>query len=52
MTDKEKRAVEEEIRSLEASKREFEDRHPENVDRIRAMQNMIDGKRKYIKGWR
>lgn len=49
MDDREKRAVEEEIRSLEETKREYEDMHPEDTYQIQAMQNMIDGKRAYIR---
>lgn len=52
MTDKEKRLHEERIRALEASKREFENMHPDDTYRIQAMQNEIDGLKKYVNEWK
>lgn len=51
MDEREKRAVEEEIRALEAELREYKQMHPENTSRIQDIQNQINGKKAYIRGW-
>ena len=51
MDDKERRAVEEEIRSLEAVLAEYRRDHPDDWIQIQAFENQIHGKRAYIKGW-
>ncbi len=51
MDEKERKAVEEEIRSLEAILAEYRRKHPKDWMQIQSLENQIHGKRAYIKGW-
>ncbi len=51
MVDKERKAVEEEIRRLEAILAEYKRDHPKDWIQIQSLENQIQGKRAYIKGW-
>ena len=51
MDDRERKAVEEEISSLEAILAEYRRDHPKDRIQIQALENQIKGKRSYIKGW-
>ena len=50
MDYKEKAAVEEEIRGLEAVLAEYKRDHPDDWMQIQAIENQIEGKRAYIRG--
>lgn len=51
MDDRERKTVEEEIRTLEAILAEYRRDHPNDWMQIQAIENQIKGKRAYIKGW-
>jgi hypothetical protein len=51
MDDRERKVVEEEIRNLEAELAEYRKMYPNDWMQIKALENQIEGKKAYLRGW-
>lgn len=51
MDNSERQRVEEEIRNLEILLSEFRRNHPNDILQIKAIENQLEGKKAYLRGW-